>query len=90
MNCSECRNAITDLILDGAGGEPPAPLRDHLAACAACRAEEASLRDSLRMLGRLEAVEEPSDVPAIIAAAGAASSWRAPRSMGTATAPRRR
>jgi predicted anti-sigma-YlaC factor YlaD len=76
MNCRECRSAIADLVLDAAGAEVPAALRDHLAACAACRAEEASLRESLRALGRLDTVEDPSDVAAIITAARAADARR--------------
>jgi hypothetical protein len=76
MNCRESRSAIADLVLDAAGAEVPAALRDHLAACAACRAEEASLRESLRALGRLDTVEDPSSVAAIIAAARAADARR--------------
>jgi Putative zinc-finger len=44
MNCTQIRAALPALVYDDLPPEQAAALREHLAACPACRAEEAALR----------------------------------------------
>ena len=56
MNCTESRATLTPLLYDDLPPEQAAALRDHLAACPACREEETALR---QVVGHLSAVTAP-------------------------------
>ncbi|MBZ5568287.1 MAG: zf-HC2 domain-containing protein [Acidobacteriia bacterium] len=56
MNCKQIRERLLDLM-DGETG--PGELRDHLAGCASCAAELASLRQTM---GLLEEWKAPTDL----------------------------
>jgi hypothetical protein len=70
MNCHDCRNLLSDLVHDELADAHRADVDAHLASCAECAAEAAALRRTIELLGTLEPIEDPSDVQAIVAAAG--------------------
>jgi hypothetical protein len=55
--CKDCRSHLPDMLLDDAyiGAHPE--LKEHLLACAACRAELAELRSTFALLGEWKAPE---------------------------------
>jgi len=56
-NCKDCRSKLADLLLDDAYITTHPELKEHLAACAACRAELAELRSTFALLDEWKAPE---------------------------------
>lgn len=60
-NCSETKERITELLLNGSDGSPDEPLSAELRRCAECRAEFSSLKAVLRMTSRLRDTAAPAE-----------------------------
>jgi len=56
-NCKDCRSHLPDLLLDDAYTSAHPEFNEHLAACAACRAELAELRSTFALLDEWKAPE---------------------------------
>jgi len=56
-NCKDCRSHLPDLLLDDAYITTHPELKEHLVACAACRAELAELRSTFALLDEWKAPE---------------------------------
>jgi hypothetical protein len=82
MNCHDCQNLLSDLVHGELLDEQRPAVEAHLAECEACRAAEAGLRETVALLDALEPIEDPSDVAAIVAAAGADAPARPGRGRG--------
>lgn len=64
-DCGRFRNELPSLVYDELAPDPRAALEAHLAECALCREELATLRDTRRMLARWETPttnEEPREL----------------------------
>jgi predicted anti-sigma-YlaC factor YlaD len=59
MNCETCRGLLVDRLSGALAGETARSIEDHLATCAACRAEAAELDAAWQALGALPAEEAP-------------------------------
>lgn len=55
--CKHCRSYLPDLLLDDAYTSAHPELKQHLLACAACRAELTELRSTFALLGEWKAPE---------------------------------
>ena len=60
-NCTETKEQITELVLDGADRRPDEVLLAELRACAECRAEFNALNATLRVTTRLREISTPSE-----------------------------
>ncbi|HJP93316.1 MAG TPA: hypothetical protein VJ875_15265 [Pyrinomonadaceae bacterium] len=60
-NCSETKEQITELLLDGADRSPDDALSAELRGCAECRAEFSSLSAVLRITNRLKATASAAE-----------------------------
>jgi anti-sigma factor RsiW len=56
-NCKDCRSHLPDLLLDTAYTAAHPEFKEHLLACAACRAELAELRSTFALLDEWKAPE---------------------------------
>jgi len=62
MECAEVRAYLLDFIYGELADEPRSDVAEHLASCAACRAEEASLRKTIGALGYWKEVHPKMDL----------------------------
>ena len=60
-NCTETKEQLTELVLDGADRRPDEVLLAELRACAECRAEFNALNATLRLTTRLRETSAPSE-----------------------------
>lgn len=60
-SCSETKEQITELLLDGADRQPDAVLSRELRRCAECRNEFAALKASLRITTRSRELSTPTE-----------------------------